>query len=148
MTTFEKIEIFAYGSPHLNPPLWICPISRKCPRGTKWHSLVLWSRDPVEIISSKKFHVYTTFRYTLMAPGLVYRPHISSSSASAGYGILYIMLYIHFQRERDPRSFGLVLKSKHVVYVVIKKTNRNTNNHSVFWIFVMNIRMEVLSLPE
>ena len=68
MTTFDKIEIFAYGSPNLDPPLWICPISKKCPRGTKWHSLVLWSRDPVEIIPSKKIHVYATFTLVIKQP--------------------------------------------------------------------------------
>ena len=57
-------------------------------------------------------------------------------------------IYEHFQRERDPRSFELVLKCNDVVYVVIKNTNMNTNNYPVFRMFVKYIRMEVLSVPE
>lgn len=57
-------------------------------------------------------------------------------------------IYEHFQRERDPRSFELVLKCNDVVYVVIKNTDMNTNNYPVFRMFVKYIRMEVLSVPE
>ena len=53
-TIFDGINFFSYASPDKNPPLWICLIFGKCPKGTKWGSLVLQSGGVVEIIPSKK----------------------------------------------------------------------------------------------
>ena len=47
-------KFFQMGTPAKNPAFWICLIFGKCPRDTKWHSLVLQSGGLVEIIPSKK----------------------------------------------------------------------------------------------
>ena len=43
-------KFFQMGTPAKNPAFWICLIFGKCPRDTKWYSLVLQSGGLVEII--------------------------------------------------------------------------------------------------
>ena len=49
-------KCFPVGAPTKILPFWIYLTFGNCPRGTKWHSLVLQSGGLVEIIPSKKMH--------------------------------------------------------------------------------------------
>ena len=63
-------KFFPIGAPTKILLFWIYLIFGNCPKDTKWHSLVLQPGGLVEIIPSKKIHVYATIRYHPVAPGL------------------------------------------------------------------------------
>ena len=69
-TIFDGIKFFFFASLDKNPPLGVCLIFGKCPKGTKWGSLVLQSGGVVEIIPSKKIDAYATLRLHHVAHGL------------------------------------------------------------------------------